>query len=64
VAFYGKYIMPLTFENFLLSVAFSDDGKHVVGASNDFALRIWSLSTSRVLYALNGHQVINTLATH
>jgi WD40 repeat protein len=56
--------MPLTFENFLLSVAFSDDGKHVVGASNDFALRIWSLSTSRVLYALNGHQVINTLATH
>jgi WD40 repeat protein len=39
--------------NFVLSVAFSPDGHHIVSGSEDQTVRVWVISTGRIVAGLH-----------
>ena len=48
-------LMTIQTLNFIYSVAFSNDGIHIVSSSDDTSMQVWDASTGAALQQLNGH---------
>ena len=56
-------VTPMGHSEALASFVYSNDGKHLVTASNDRSARIWENNSRKLLFTLNGHSDALTSAS-